>query len=134
MGYWEQHKDKKQSWKEWASKQYSWENENIKHTVIDCSSLVGFKELYVLCERFSKLDGVKYRYCLVVIVRQSKNYYGQQSYMMKEMDETMMPYYFNCPKRILKQLSPVRKLRVMGDSFRCSKEWRKTCWLKFKRS
>lgn len=134
MGWWESDKPLNQNWKEWAIKKYSWEDENIKHEVLDSSSLVKFSELYLLCERTNKYNGVKYRYCLVVLVRRSTNYYGRSCYMTKEMDETMHPYYYNCPKRILKQLSPPRKLRICGDVMRNIKTWREKNMDKFKRS
>lgn len=121
MGWWSANKNNGQSFKEWATKKYTFEDDNIKHTVLDVG-VVNFHEVYMACERISKKDGVKYTYCLVALVR--KDSYSEL--MVKEMDETMGPYYHNCPKKIMNLLSPVRKLRVMGRSYSNAKDWRKT--------
>lgn len=128
MGWWEQDKKHNENWKAWANRKYTFTSENFSNTVVDCSSLVGFRELYMVCERHEFQTGIKYRYALVVLVSKTK----RGTYMVKEMDESMGPYYYNCPKRLLKKLSPVRKLRVFNNAYGSSKEWRKICWSRFK--
>lgn len=121
MGYWSDYKPKGMSFREWANNKYTFENDDIKHTVID-AALVKRTTGYIACERLSKKDGVKYIYCLVVLIRWENG--DNWNMMIKEVDETCGPYECECPKKIFKLLSPVRKLRAMGNSFKWSKNWR----------
>lgn len=45
----------------------------------------------------------------------------------KTMSEDMGPYYYDCPPRILQQLSPLEEFMPAGSSFESAKEWRATC-------
>lgn len=59
---------------------------------------------------------------------------GQGMFTFKTMDETMNPYYYDCPKKILDLLTPIddmekhRHLMKIGEScIRNSAAWRDTC-------
>lgn len=118
MGYWSANKTTK-SYSEWAKKEYSFETELHKRVILDVA-LVNFHEVYMAAECTDKQTGVKFVYCMVAILR--KDHEGDL--MVKIMDETAHPYYHNCPKRIMIQLSPIRKLRVFGSGFTNVKAWR----------
>jgi hypothetical protein len=125
MGYWSDFKPKGQSFKIWATKKYTWEDDNIIHRVID-AALLHRTTGYLACERISKKDGVRYIYCMVLLVRWENDKYSRWNMMVKEVDETCGPVEYHCPEKIFKLLSPIRKLRVMGDGYKWVKEWRKS--------
>jgi len=64
----------------------------------------------------------QYIYAVVALVRKDEGEYGIKTY-----DETMIPHYFDCPKRVLKWLSPAETMvKVVGESgVENAKEWRK---------
>jgi len=124
MGWWSENKPKNQSFKEWAENKYNWEDENNVHRVLDVA-LVHRTTAYLACERLSKKDGVKYVYCMVLLIRWDRTKYSSWNMLVKEMDETVGPYQYECPEKIFKLLSPPRKLRVMGYGFKWVKDWRK---------
>jgi hypothetical protein len=119
MGWCTIDKSRNESYKDWAKRTYSFENDTIKHTVIE-TGLVNYGELYIACERLSKIDGLKFTYCLIVLIRKESKY----RQMSKEMDETCHPYYYNCPQKVFNKLSHIRRLGVLGQSYRWTKEWR----------
>lgn len=119
MGWSTIDKRKSESFKEWAIRTYNFETDKIKHTVLE-TGYVNYGELYIACERWSKIDGVKFVYCMVVLIRKESKF----GLMSKEMDETCHPYYYNCPKKVFNLLSPIRKTRVLGFQYRYVKDWR----------
>lgn len=126
MGYWSADKRHNETYKEWANRKYSYENDMTKHTVLD-AALVNFHELYVACAYHRKQDGVKFTYCMVVkLVGKGRNM------MSKEMDESCGPVYTNCPERIFKLLSPLRKLGLLGEQLRWARNWRESVQRNFK--
>jgi len=47
----------------------------------------------------------------------------------KDMDESMGPYYYNCPKEILEMLSPLEEVYALGSTrYESAKNWRDKCW------
>ena len=76
------------------------------------SSVVG-NIYYAACK--GKDDEI---YCMVIRCHSDMKSYFNFGY--KEMDETMMPYYFKCPKGILKLLTPTDN--------EYANEWRKRCY------
>lgn len=103
----------------WAKNQFNYTNGYVIHTVIH-ASLTNWRELYIACEYYNQENGIRFIYCKVVLIDK----YRPGSVMTKIIDETGGPYYYNCPKIILKKLSPVRKLRVFGLSYKWAKQWR----------
>jgi hypothetical protein len=63
---------------------------------------------------------------LVILFSRRKDYYN---FGCKFMDESALPYYFHCPIRILKKLSPLDVLfNIDSISFQNAKEWRNFCF------
>lgn len=55
----------------------------------------------------------------LVVLIQMHHQNGDSELCYKDMDETMMPYCFDCPQKILKQLTPT------GNKY--AKQWRSLC-------
>jgi hypothetical protein len=121
MGWWGNHKPKDTSFKEWAKKNYSFENNNVKHVVLD-AALVNFTQGYLACERTEKSTGKTYVYAMVLLVQWVNNPF--ENMMVKEMDETMWPYYDKCPERILNLLSPADEISEYPDTQKNINGWR----------
>lgn len=73
-------------------------------------SVKHFSEVYMACEKNGQV------FAVICLIRNSKNDFGY-----KDMDETMLPYYFNAPEKLLKMLSPTDNKNALS--------WRKTCSL-----
>ena len=85
-------------------------------TAFSClkSSVVG-SVYYSACERIKGNDRVVF----ALIVKTSINMKDYYNFSYKDMDETQMPYYFDCPKNILDMLTPTSNKYAL--------EWRKSC-------
>ena len=59
---------------------------------------------------------------IVVLIKAYEDQ-GKREVMWKEMDESVGPNYYGCPKRILDKLTPIDKLYYAGYA----KEWREKC-------
>lgn len=92
---------------------FVYENENAKGEVLD-SSLYG-STVYLCCRYTNKNTGETLVYASVCLTHMGKDGY----FMIKTMDETMGPCYYDCPKRILDRLDPPR-----ND---WAKNWREEC-------
>ena len=128
MGYWSDYKPKGMSMNEFFEKKYNYEDENIKLNVLD-SAFTNYCEGYIAIERIIKKENIKYVFCLVVLVRW-ENTLGGDNCMIKEMDEFVMPYYYNCPERILKLLTDFDKFKSENFTDKekeNSREWRNHC-------
>jgi hypothetical protein len=68
-------------------------------------------EVYLLIEHLNK------KIALVCLLG-----YRSGEFMYKDMDESMMPYYFNCPIRILDKLSPTENKYATQWREKCRKE------------
>ena len=68
---------------------------------------------------------------VVALTRTHPN--SHYNWCVKYMDETMGPFYYACPRRILEMLTPVDKLIELGDleagtrSVESTLEWRQKC-------
>ena len=103
---------------------YNWEDESRKVEVLK-SSMVG-STYYAAVRSFNKENGFE---CVTAAVcltsTNNKDYYN---FAYKDMDESMGPYKYDCPKGILDLLSPTENEYAL--------EWRKQCYenLKAKRN
>lgn len=103
---------------------YNWEDESRKVEVLK-SSMVG-STYYAAVRSFNKENGFE---CVTAAVcltsTNNKDYYN---FAYKDMDESMGPYKYDCPKGILELLSPTENEYAL--------EWRKQCYenLKAKRN
>lgn len=81
------------------------------------SSLVSFCEYYAAYRVTNKETGIADTIGLVALVKYSAT---SERLSWKEMSEGMYPYYFRCPRSILKLLSPTDDQN--------SSRWRLACW------
>lgn len=119
MGWWFQHKDEKQSLKDFFSKEFGTgieRNGNICQ-ILDIA-LVNFTEVYMAYERHDLKTNEKTVHAIICLVKFVKN--DEMNFGYKDMDESMHPFYYNCPERILKILSPTTNESELS--------WRKECY------
>ena len=95
---------------------YNWEDENRKVEVLK-SAVVG-STYYAAVKSFNKTNGYEYIGAIVCLTStNNKDYYN---FAYKDMDETMGPYKYDCPKGILDLLGPTDN--------EYAKEWRRLCY------
>ena len=95
---------------------YNWEDVNRKIEVLK-SSMVG-STYYAAIKSFNKTNGCEDVTAIVCLTSaNTKDYYN---FAYKDMDESMGPYKYDCPKGILDLLTPT-------DSIYAN-EWRKQCY------
>lgn len=107
MGWLFTYKPRGESMKEFFSKEFNGENGQVLDV-----ALVNFREAYIAYQLGDEVIA------LVCLVDYDNNSYYNVGY--KDMDETMGPRYYNCPKRILEKLTPTQN--------EYAREWREACW------
>ena len=114
MGWTYMNKDKGVGIKDFFSKRFNSDSDGKTIRVIDCSSTIS--EAYMAVEVNT---GSEHEVFAVVccINHRPKDYYN---FGYKDMVEDTGPYYYNCPERILKLLTPTE------SKYAC--EWRAKCW------
>lgn len=118
MGWTYLHKDRGASVAEFFKKEFGWEQDGKKVTVLDVA-VVGLRTAYLAIERKFEKDGQPYRDVFGMVCLLDYNNKDYHNFGYKGMEETMHPYYYDCPKRILDLLTPI-------DSDNAN-EWRKNC-------
>ena len=93
--------------------QYTYETDNVKSTVLDYA-VCKRTTLYVAVERIIKETNERVVTAAIVLFNFNKKEYGY-----KDMDETMGPYNYDCPIRIINLLTPTTNEFAL--------EWRKGC-------
>lgn len=91
---------------------YNSESETHKWEVVD-SALRG-TTVYLAVRRTEKATGNSEVYAVVALTRNDNGHF-----MVKTMDETMLPYYYGAPKHLLDKLTPTQNESAL--------EWRKKC-------
>lgn len=114
MGTYGIHKPYRQTFRETLEKEFNREH----HKIIDCS-IVKRKVAYLACKVTPKNGSNPYVYALVCKLEFLPNTNEHYNFWYKPMEEEMGPYYFDCPKRILAQLSPTDN--------KVANEWRAIC-------
>jgi hypothetical protein len=104
MGWMEVHKESGVSYKEYFQEGMS------KGEIIDSCTKNG---VFYGAVRIHETQEVV---CLVVLIRVQRGYYN---FSYKWMDESMHPYYYECPDRILDLLTPTEN--------KYANEWRAIC-------
>lgn len=107
-----------------------WGNDNPHAYKVLDSALVNLTEFYAAVEMIHKETGARRVWgCMIKVTfirtaRKDRWSYGDQdeNFCYKAMDESMGPYYTNCPERILKLLTPTDSLHAQ--------DWRDACWAK----
>lgn len=118
MGWTYTHKQRGQSVKDFFRQEFNHEYGEV----IDVAQK-GYTEAYV-AYRIPAHNKFGFHYperviAIMCCIRYTRDYYN---FGYKDMDETMHPYYYNCPERILKLLTPTDNTSAW--------EWRQTCWEK----
>ena len=108
MGWTYQNKPKYIKVIDFLKKEFEWEN----CEVID-GSVVKYRTAYLAC-RIKSTGRVFAVVCMLDYKRGDYHNFGY-----KDMDEDMLPFYFDCPKRILNLLTP--------PETREGKAWRSIC-------
>ena len=94
---------------------FSWSSETTESDVLR-SAMVG--SVYYAAIRYeNKTNGTTCTWAAVCLT--SVNMRDWYNFSYKDMDETMMPYYYDCPKRILDLLSETDNASAL--------EWRERC-------
>jgi hypothetical protein len=116
MGWLETHKPKHQKLADFLLR---WSDDApATYRTLD-SALVNFTEFYAAVERTDKATGQRDVWCAVFLVRMFREGRSHHNICYKDMDETMAPYFYNCPARILDLLTPTD-----NDA---ANAWRRTC-------
>ena len=105
------------SFLKFCKEEFEWKNENGSVRILD-ACLKNFNEGYMAVERTVTKTGERFVFAMVMTITWHRDSYHNICY--KEMDETMQPYLYNCPERILKLLTPT-------DNEEANK-WRQRCW------
>lgn len=116
MGWDFLHKERGKTVRDTLKTDFTWVNPETGHygKVLDVA-IVNFREAYLAIEYGDK-NGPQEVYAVVCLLEYRPNDYFNFGY--KAMDETEEPYYYNCPERILRLLTPNAK----------AKSWRDMCW------
>jgi len=132
MGWTGTHRPYGQSLFEFFSNRFNCDNEYGKWTVLKCS-VVRRTTAYLAVELIKKKN---YRtperivFAIIVLIRYSPQDYYNITY--KEMDETVLPYSFDCPETILNLLTPTKYENAIEWRMRCRERIRQRKALKLK--
>lgn len=102
MGWSFTHKPKGQGVVDFLRKEIEGETDLRAWKVLD--GVASLKAAYLAVERLDKASGERTVYGMVCLLQYTKEPYYNIGY--KDMDETMHPYYYGCPERLLALLSP----------------------------
>jgi len=97
----------------------TWNNESGERTVIK-SSMVG--TVYYAAVKHTKPDGTFSIWAAAFLTGGGERETPYFNFGYKDMDETVEPYYYDCPKSILDLLTPTDN--------ESANIWRQKCWIK----
>lgn len=98
-------------------KQFDFQREDGHYgKVLDCA-VVNMNTAYIAYE-IGDAQGNREVIAYVCLLHYTPSYYDNFGY--KDMDETMGPYQYDCPERILKLLTPTDNEYAL--------QWREKCW------
>ena len=115
MGWTFSHRDRGISNKKWFEDQFSFENERIKSTVLECASTLNVA--YLAVEHIHKGDGERDVHAYVILTRWVRG--DWYNFGQKEMSECSGPWRTRCPAKVLDLLTPT------DDKY--ALEWRAKC-------
>ena len=96
---------------------FNYNEDNGKYgKVLDCA-VVNLRSAYIAYE-IGNAQGKREVIAIVCALDYDPN--SEFNFGYKDMDETMGPYRYGCPERILKMLTPTEH--------EYAKKWRETCW------
>lgn len=119
MGWLYTNKPKGESVKDFFSKQFTFETDRYSSKLLECA-VVKMRTAYMAIEQVLKVDGARTVFAVVCFLHYAPKDYNNFGY--KDMDETMGPYAYDCPEKILKLLTPTDN--------EYARNWREKCWLK----
>ncbi len=96
-----------------------WTGETARYAVLD-SALIRMRELYVAIERVDDRTGERKVFAGVILIDFKPK--DEYNFGWKDMGEDEGPYYYDCPEKILKLLTPTDNEHAKG--------WREACWKK----
>ena len=100
--------------KKWLEDSLTWENETYSHKCL--KSYIKLKEGYAAVESINKITGDREVWAIVYLFNYTRSKDGF-NFGYKDMDESMGPYYYNCPASILDLLTEAKSNSAI--------EWRK---------
>lgn len=109
-----------------AEHSFRWSDEAEHTYCVLATAFLNLTEFYAAVEMIHKVTGERRVWAAVIkvtFIRSKCCHYGEcENFCYKDMDESMGPYYTNCPERILKLLTPTEH--------EYAKSWRAECWAK----
>jgi len=118
MGWTHTNRPSYQTPTEFIKEHFSWENDT--HTIKVIETSVKLTEAYAAVERIEKATGKREVWALVLLLHHMpKSYYN---FGYKDMDETMLPYSFNCPAKILDLLTPTENEYALKWRAKCREQ------------
>lgn len=117
MGWTYTFKPKSVSVREFFEEKFNYKEENGKYGKVLDSAVVNLRTAYIAYE-MGDAQGKREVIAVVCALDYAPN--DPYNFGYKDMDETMGPYRYDCPERILKLLTPTEH--------EWAKEWREKCW------
>jgi hypothetical protein len=128
MGWTYTEKPKHLSIFDFFSREFNHENEKTRSRVLACSTK-NFSEAYMAYEILDKETKSKKVIAIVCLIHFNR---GEFNFGYKDMEEFSGPYVFNCPKKILDLLTPLKE--DGKESTGWAKTWRDRCWENIKKN
>ena len=122
MGWTYTHKHSSLSMKDFFKEEFGFANDRRAVRLLDCA-VVNLREAYLAFEDLDKATGKREVFAMVCLLDYKPNDYYNIGY--KDMEESEGPYYYNCPERILKLLTPTTNEYAL--------RWRQKCWERIER-
>ena len=122
MGWTYTHKHSSLSMKDFFKEEFGFANDRRAVRLLDCA-VVNLREAYLAFEALDKATGKREVFAVVCLLHYKPNEYYNIGY--KDMEESEGPYYYNCPERILKLLTPTTNEYAL--------RWRQKCWERIER-
>lgn len=117
MGWMYVYKPKTMSIREFFEERFNYSEENGRYgKILDCA-VVNLRTAYIAYEIG---DAQGKREVIAIVCALDYNPKSDCNFGYKDMDETMGPYLYDCPERILKLLTPT--------DHEYAKKWREKCW------
>lgn len=123
MGWIFAHKKEGESIKSFLEKDLNYHRDNGEYgKVLDCA-VINLRTAYLAFEIGNLNNATKEIIGVVCALSYKNNDY--HNFGFKDIDETMHPYYYDCPEKILKMLTPTENEHA--------NKWRDKCWQEINR-
>ena len=125
MGWTYTRRDRGQSHLDFFKGEFDCENEHGKWEVLAAAG--GFKAVYLAMRITHKTKEFNQPFVLGVVCLVNWRHHDQYNFGWKDVSEEMGIYETECPRRILKLLSPVDAGQFTGSALERATEWRAKC-------